>query len=105
MFPFARNYCALENNSQPFCKVSSVLLMELHYVTDQNKTLLLRLNIFANICANIREINIVNARSHIVQNAHPTGVIIFLVIESSLLVQSSAWTEGPLPHIHCISKW
>ena len=39
--------------------MSSILLIELHYVTDQNKTLLLRLNMFANICANIREINTV----------------------------------------------
>ena len=37
--------------------MSSILLIELYYVTDQNKTLLLRLNMFANICANIRELN------------------------------------------------
>jgi len=37
--------------------MSSILLIELHYVTDQNKTLLLRLNTFANICAKIGEIN------------------------------------------------
>jgi hypothetical protein len=61
MFPFARNYFAPENNAQPFCKVSSILFIELHYVTSQNKTLLLRLNMFANICANIREMYIINA--------------------------------------------
>ena len=63
MFPFARNYCALENNAQPFCKVSSILLIELQYVTDQNKILLLRLNMFANICTNIREMNMINERA------------------------------------------